>query len=158
MNQRDSYVENCGFIRSCSSSQFPLVVGRTGMLGILVGMEKKDRRVARCFHAVVHTPVVCNDRCHGLWDAELLSMQVVDISFVVQRLIRWPFVAGRAVPVVTLRDSPVLLRQGVQCPVVLGVLAVDIPVVVQPQPQPQPQQPQPQGIEGVRVSFVLPFG
>ena len=42
---------------------FPsVVVGRTGMLGILVGM---DQKVFSRF-PVVYTSTVCNDRCHGL--------------------------------------------------------------------------------------------
>ena len=47
---------------------FPSVVVRP--IGIWVGMDQKNRCVARCFHAVVHMPVVCNDRCHGLRGAE----------------------------------------------------------------------------------------
>ena len=48
-------------------------------LGILVGMDQKDRYTARCFHTVVHTPVVCNDRCHGLWGAENCGFSAVAV-------------------------------------------------------------------------------
>ena len=146
-----------------SHAEFPLVVGRTRMLGILVSMDQKDRYAfSGCSHA--H----CVQRqVPWLWGAEncgisaVAVFQVVDTPFVTQRCIpmvlvtmeipqlrldmvgRWPFVAGRAVPCCDAeadphgpdclsdhRDSPVA-SHGVQCPVVQGVLVVDIPVVVQ---------------------------
>ena len=36
-------------------------VVRPQMLGIMAGVNQKDRYVARCPHAVVDMPVVCND-------------------------------------------------------------------------------------------------
>ena len=62
-----------------SYAEFPFVVGRTGMLSILVGMDQKDRYAVRCFHTVVHTPVVCNDRCHGSWGAENCGISAVAV-------------------------------------------------------------------------------
>ena len=63
------------------------VVGRTGMLGILVGM---DQKVFSCF-PVVHMPIVCVDRCHGYGVHKTSGIfavavfQVVDTPFVTQR-------------------------------------------------------------------------
>ena len=105
----------------CIFAEFPLVVGRTGMLGILVGMDQKDRYAARCSYAVVHTPVVCNDRCattgamgHGVQKTaefpQLQSIQVVDIPVVVQRPIPMVLVTME-VPqsrVDTVVDGPLL--------------------------------------------------
>ena len=90
-----------------SHAEFPLVVGRTGMLGILVGMDQKDRYAARCFTVAVlghagDMPVVVNNRCLGFYSAEKLwrsrscrSFQVVDIPVVVQRPIPMVFLLGR---------------------------------------------------------------
>ena len=107
-------------------AEFPLVVGRTGMLGILVGMDQKDRHAARCFSVAFlghagDMPVVVNNRCLGFYySAEKLwrsrscrSSQVVDIPVVVQR----------PIPIFFLLARPWRLRScslfpGGRCPVV----------------------------------------
>ena len=69
-----------------SYAEFPLVVGRTGMLGILVGMDQKDRYAARCFTVAVlghvdDMPVSAKK----LWRSRTCrSSQVVDFPVVVQ--------------------------------------------------------------------------
>ena len=85
-------------------------------------------------------------RRHSLRDAEVHPHGLCDHgdSAVTLRYGgQWPFIAGRAVPCCDAeadphgpdclsdhRDSPVA-SHGVRCPVVQGVLVVDIPVVVQ---------------------------
>ena len=76
------------------------------MLGIVAGVNQKDRYVARCPHAVVVMPVVCND---------FPQLQhfgaVVDILVVTQR-------PNFMVPTVqqTREIPPVALGQGGRCP------------------------------------------
>ena len=77
------------------------------MLGILVGMDQKDRYAARCFTVAVlghagDMPVVLNNRCLGFYSAEKLwrsrscrSLQVADIPVVVQMPIPMVFLLGR---------------------------------------------------------------
>ena len=95
-----------------SYAEFALVVGRTGMFGILVGMDQKDRYVARCPHPVVHMPVVCNDRCRGSSGAEncgffsscssstrsstFLSSRGGPPQLLLDKVVDVPFYAGRA--------------------------------------------------------------
>ena len=79
------------------STLFPVIVGRTGMLGILVGMDQKVRfAFSCCSHVHCVQRQVCNDRCattgamgYGVQETavfpQLLFMQVVDFSLVVQR-------------------------------------------------------------------------
>ena len=74
-----------------SYAEFPLVVGRTGMLGTLVGMDQKDRYAARCFTVAVlghagDMPVVVNNRCLGFHSAEKLEVPQL------------PFFSGRRYP------------------------------------------------------------
>ena len=77
------------------------------MLGILVGMDQKDRYAARCFTVAVlghagDIPVVVNNRCLGFYSAEkprlsrsCRSSMVVDIPVVVQRPVPMVFLLGR---------------------------------------------------------------
>ena len=135
---------------------------RQDRAGILVGMDQKD--FSR--FPVVHTSTVCNDRAMGyavqktVEFPQLLSMQVVDISFVVQRPISMVLVSMEIpqLRVDTVVDGPfcsraVFCRDVEVCPKVQTVcwitgilqllhtvfdallcracLVVDIPVVVQ---------------------------
>ena len=57
------------------STLFPVIVGRTRMLGILVGTDQKVRfAFSCCSHVHCVQRQVCNDRCHGLWGAESCSI------------------------------------------------------------------------------------
>ena len=75
-----------------SYAEFPLVVGRTWMLGILVDMGQKDRHAAGCFSVAVlghagDLPVFVNNMCLGFYSVEKLW-----------RVPRLLFLAGRRYP------------------------------------------------------------
>ena len=54
------------------------VFAQAQMLSFLAGMNQKDYFA---FYTVVHTPVVCNDRCFGYWvqkTADSPQLQFID--------------------------------------------------------------------------------
>ena len=60
-----------GFAGDDFYAVFPsVVVGRTGMIGICVGVDQKD---------LYAFSTVCNDRCHGLWGAENCGISAVAV-------------------------------------------------------------------------------
>ena len=69
------------------------------MLSFLAGMNQKDL----AFYTVVHTPVVCNDRCLGYGVKKAaVSLQLQPIFKVVD----FPVVPQRLIPMIKLFSRP----------------------------------------------------
>ena len=102
----------------CTSRCFPFGRRQAQTLRIKAGMLEKDSYAARCPHAVVHTPVVCNDKCLGFSSAENCGFSEVSAHLHGHE---HPCHDAEAVShgpacLVDHRDSPVARRQGARCP------------------------------------------